>query len=121
AAYQRQLPELTPAVRQRLQDLLRSECWWLISSSEALRGLMQMLHKIQEEHAEISVADAKMPGAALMKEGQVASTLVADMQRQQIIVPHVRIAETARALGFCHIQLSAAGDAGMLAALQSNL
>jgi len=63
----------------------------------------------------------KMQGAAQIKDGQGATNLVADMQRQQIIVPHVRIAETARALGFCHIQLSAAGDAGMLAALQSNL
>jgi len=41
AAYQRQLPKLTLDLRQRLRHLLRGDCWWLISSSEALRGLMK--------------------------------------------------------------------------------
>ena len=44
---------------------------------------------------------------------------VAKMKQQHLILPHARIAETAQSLGFSHITQSAAGDAGLLAALQS--
>jgi uroporphyrinogen-III synthase len=44
---------------------------------------------------------------------------VAKMQQQRIIVPHMRIAETARMLGFVNIVQSRSGDDGLIAALQS--
>jgi uroporphyrinogen-III synthase len=41
------------------------------------------------------------------------------MQHQHLIVPHARIAETARALGFGRVTLTGSGDERLLAALQS--
>jgi uroporphyrinogen-III synthase len=41
------------------------------------------------------------------------------MQHQRLIVPHVRIAETATTLGFRNITLTGSGDEQLLAALQS--
>jgi uroporphyrinogen-III synthase len=41
------------------------------------------------------------------------------MQQQHLIVPHARIAETARALGFARVTLTGSGDERLLAALQS--
>ena len=66
-----------------------------MTSSEALRILLDMVVRLNEE------------------EG------VAKMQQQRIIVPHMRIAETARALGFLNIVQSRSGDDGLIAALQS--
>jgi uroporphyrinogen-III synthase len=43
---------------------------------------------------------------------------VAKMQQQHIIVPHVRIAESAQKLGFGHITQTGSGDEPLLAALQ---
>jgi uroporphyrinogen-III synthase len=68
---------------------------WIITSSEALRGLVDLAHQLNPE------------------------TSVADLQRQHLIVPHPRIAETARALGFAHLTLTGSGDERLLAALQS--
>jgi uroporphyrinogen-III synthase len=45
---------------------------------------------------------------------------VANLQHQRLIVPHPRIAETARALGFADLTLTGSGDERLLAALQSH-
>ncbi len=104
AAYQRLGAQLDAAMQAKLSEMLAAQHDWLITSSEALRHLLEILQKMQESAADFSAVYAK---------------IVANMQQQHLIVPHVRIAETARSLGFCHITLSAAGDEGMLTALQS--
>ena len=44
--------------------------------------------------------------------------LMARLQQQRLIVPHARIAQTARDLGLEHVRLTGSGDARLLAALQ---
>jgi uroporphyrinogen-III synthase len=95
AAYRRCVPELTPALRARLICLLERENDWIITSSEALRGLLALV-------AELGSPDA-----------------VAKMQQQHVIVPHARIAETARTYGVNRLTLCGSGDERLLAALQS--
>ena len=43
---------------------------------------------------------------------------VAKMQQQRLIVPHTRIAETAKKEGFLNVLLTGSGDERLLAALQ---
>jgi uroporphyrinogen-III synthase len=95
AAYRRVAPLLDDARRRQLEALLRRSSDWLITSSEALRNLLDM------------VAQLNLPDGT------------ATMHRQRLIVPHMRIAETARALGFSRIVQSRSGDDGLIAALQS--
>ncbi|MFL6673781.1 MAG: uroporphyrinogen-III synthase [Massilia sp.] len=95
AAYRRSVPPLTPALAGQLNALLAQQNDWIITSSEALRGLMDLLRQLD-------------PDAA-----------VAKMQHQHLIVPHARIAETARALGLARVTLTGSGDERLLAALQS--
>ena len=99
AAYRRRVPDLTPALAAQLSDLIERPCDWIVTSSEALRGLFALL--------------GQLGGAAA----------VAKMQQQHLIVPHARIAETAASLGLGmaagHLTLSGSGDASLLAALQS--
>jgi uroporphyrinogen-III synthase len=95
AAYRRSVPALTPALRERLEALLQTRNDWIVTSSEALRGLLQLL--------------------AAMRTDDV----VAKMQQQQLIVPHARIAATAHELGLRHVTLTGSGDERLLAALQS--
>jgi uroporphyrinogen-III synthase len=95
AAYRRMAPALDQARRAQLRNLVDSENDWIVTSSEALRILMQMVQQAAD------------------------SSGVVKMQQQTIIVPHVRIEETARLLGFRNITLTGSGDARLLAALQS--
>ena len=95
AAYRRRVPLLDPALAAQLASALARPGDWIITSSEALRGLFDLLEQL---------------GGA---------PLVAKMQQQHVIVPHQRIAETARSLGVDHLTLSGSGDASLLAALQS--
>ena len=95
AAYRRRVPALTPALAASLAALIARPCDWIVTSSEALRGLFALAEQ--------------MGGAAA----------VAKLQQQHLIVPHVRIAETAQALGAARLTLTASGDASLLAALQS--
>lgn len=95
AAYRRALPVLDDALATTLHALLASRNDWLITSSEALRGLV---------------------GLARQLDGEAG---VAKLQQQRLVVPHARIAESARALGFAHVTLTGSGDERMLAALQS--
>ena len=98
-AYRRALPPLTPALRATLEQLLQHNHDWIITSSEALRGLLALLAALGETGGE--------------------KQAVAKMQQQHLIVPHARIAQTAAALGFARVTLTGSGDAGVLAALQS--
>ena len=101
AAYRRAVPALTPQLGATLRALLARRNDWVITSSEALRGLFGLL-------AELDAVDGGKTGAS-----------VAKMQRQHVIVPHARIAETAAALGVTRLTLAGSGDASLLAALQS--
>ena len=78
----------------QLAGLLARPNDWIITSSEALRGLVGLLRQL--DHA-----------------------LLAKMQQQHVIVPHARIADAARALGLARITLTGSGDERLLAALQS--
>ena len=93
-AYRRSVPVLTPELAATLRALLAESSDWILTSSEALRGLFGLLE----------LADPP---------------LVAKMQQQHVIVPHARIAETAAALGIARVTLTGSGDERLLAALQS--
>jgi uroporphyrinogen-III synthase len=95
AAYRRAVPALTAPLAQQLRALLAAPNDWIITSSEALRGLAERVRELD-------------PVAG-----------VAKLQQQHLIVPHARIAETARSLGLDRVTLAGPGDAGVLAALQS--
>jgi uroporphyrinogen-III synthase len=95
AAYRRQVVRLTPELARSLDSLLVQQNDWIITSSEALRGLMDLVRGLGLDDA------------------------VAKMQQQHLIVPHARIAETARALGLARVTLTGSGDERLLAALQS--
>ncbi len=94
AAYRRSTPVLTSGLAARLRALLAQPNDWIITSSEALRGLAGLV-------------GALGPGSQ------------AQFEQQHLIVPHARIAETAHALGLRHVTLTGSGDARLLAALQS--
>lgn len=95
AAYRRSVPAMTPALRGRLLSLLERDNDWIVTSSEALRGLLRLVAQLGQPE------------------------LVAKMQQQHVIVPHARIAETAKALGLIRLTLCGSGDERLLAALQS--
>ncbi len=95
AAYRRSVPGLTPALRERLLALLERDNDWIITSSEALRGLRALVDALESPDA------------------------VSKMQRQHLIIPHARIAETAAILGLTRVTLCGSGDERLLAALQS--
>lgn len=97
AAYQRVAPEFTQQIQQHLKLMLERENDWVVTSSEALRNLFSWVKKLDLDNA------------------------VAKMQRQHIFVPHARIEETAKNLGFQFITLTGSGDESLLVALQSHL
>jgi uroporphyrinogen-III synthase len=92
-AYRRTVPELGPALAEQLSGLLAAPNDWIITSSEALRGLVSLVERMGESPQRL--------------------------RRQRLIVPHARIHETALALGFEHLVLTGSGDERLLAALQS--
>jgi uroporphyrinogen-III synthase len=98
AAYRRSVPVLTPALAAQLLHLLARPQRWIMTSSEALRGLVDLLSEL----------DRQQPG----------SDAVVRMQQQALIVPHARIAQTANGLGFTRVTLTGSGDERLLAALQ---
>ena len=95
SAYRRSVPVLTPELGARLLALLARPHDWIITSSEALRGLLKLV------------------------EGAGGPAAVAKLQQQHLIVPHHRIADNAATLGFTHLTQSGSGDERLLAALQS--
>ncbi len=95
AAYRRRVPPLTDALAATLRSLLERQNDWIITSSEALRGLAALVRQLDG-------------GAAYER-----------LRQQHQIVPHARIAETASALGLARLTLAGSGDTRLLAALQS--
>lgn len=94
AAYQRRVPRMSAALAATLHGVLDAPNDWIVTSSEALRGLVALV-------------------------AQLDDTSVSKLQQQHWIVPHARIAETARALGLARVSLTGSGDVRLLAALQS--
>jgi uroporphyrinogen-III synthase len=94
AAYRRAAPVLDDERGKTLLRLLAASADWVITSSEALRFLLQMVREVAGESG------------------------VVKMQQQKLVVPHIRIAETAQALGFVRITQTGSGDEQVLAALQ---
>ena len=99
AAYRRGAPPLGTAEQAQLWSLIDAGALWVITSSEALRNLQSML---QQDGAE--------PGAAPVWH---------TMQRQTLVVPHPRIAETAQSLGFDTVLRTGSGDDALIAAIQA--
>ncbi len=97
AAYRRQAPVFDAIRRIQLLEMLAVDSRWVITSSEALRNLMKWVESLED------------------------SRYVVGIQRKSLVVPHVRIAETAQSLGFDKVLLTGSGDEALLAALQSNL
>lgn len=93
-AYRRAAPVLDAAAAAQLRQLLEAACDWIITSSEALAILLRLVEQ------------------AAGAEG------VVKMRQQHLLVPHQRIAETARRLGFDKLTLTASGDESMVGALQ---
>jgi uroporphyrinogen-III synthase len=94
AAYRRTAPVLDAARASELSRLIDSDVIWLVTSSEALRNLLAMV--------------GQLPRA----DGLVR------LQQCRLLVPHIRIEEVGRELGFLHIERSGSGDEQMLAKLQ---
>ncbi len=95
AAYRRAVPPLTAALAAQLAELIATPNHWIITSSEALRGLVDHVRTLDPQGG------------------------VAKLQQQHLVVPHARIAETAFSLGLDRVTQTGSGDAGVLAALQS--
>lgn len=96
-AYKRVTPAFDENRRAQLIDFLQGHYDWVITSSAALKTLLNWCSQLNLENA------------------------VAKMQQQPLFVPHFRIAEVATELGFKHVSLSASGDEKLLLALQSRL
>ncbi len=95
AAYRRGAPPFDTERRAQLSTLIDARADWVITSSEALRNLQQDVTQLAGE-----------PGW---------NALLAC----RLIVPHQRIAETAREMGFACVTLTDSGDEALLAAIQS--
>ncbi|KAF1040323.1 MAG: Uroporphyrinogen-III synthase [Herbaspirillum frisingense] len=95
-AYRRLAPALDERNRAQLLALADHGADWVITSSEALRNLLDL--------ARLAGGDER----------------VVKLQRQRIFVSHHRIAQTAQSLGFCSVILTGSGDERLLAALQSS-
>lgn len=97
AAYRRGSPMPDAAMRAQLQSLVGAGAVWVVTSSEALRNLQAMVQQIDGD-----------PATAWRK-----------MQRQTLLVPHPRIAETAQSLGFDTVLRTGSGDDALIDAIQA--
>jgi uroporphyrinogen-III synthase len=95
AAYRRRVPLMTAELAATLHGLLDVPNDWIVTSSEALRGLVALVDQL------------------------ASAAAVSKLQHQHWIVPHVRIADSAHALGLAQVTLTGSGDERLLAALQS--
>jgi uroporphyrinogen-III synthase len=95
AAYRRGAPVLDAERAARFLGLLEARATWIVTSSESLRFACALARTLDAENG------------------------VARLQQQKLIVPHLRIEETAHELGFRQVRLTGSGDSAMLAALQS--
>ena len=96
-AYRRFAPILTAQRAGQLQHLLGCSACWVVSSSEALKTLEQMV----------------------LQSGD--PTAVVKMHQLKLWVSHQRIAQNAEKSGFMHVDLIGSGDENLLHALQSRL
>ena len=94
-AYQRLVPTLTAQTVHRLSELLGCSGIWIVSSSEALRTLEQMVRQA------------------------LGAEAVVKMHQVNLWVSHQRIAQNAENSGFKQVQLIGSGDENLLLALQS--
>lgn len=94
-AYLRLVPTLTQVRQAKLDAFLAGQFDFVLTSSEALRNLLEMVR----QHAD--------------EEG------VVKMQHQRIIATHNRISDIARSLGFSDVILCGTGDEQIIATLQS--
>ena len=101
AAYQRQIPAFDEERQQQMRALLSQENDWVITSSAVLRTLLEWCCQLDAE--------------------DTTCNAVVKMQQQHLVLPHFRIAEVAKNLGFSRVTLSASGDEKLLLALQSDL
>jgi uroporphyrinogen-III synthase len=99
ASYRRAVPAFSPQLAAQLAGLLARPNDWIITSSEALRGLVSLVERLEPT--------------------ELQTHLQHQLRQQRLIVPHARIHETARALGFGRLVLTGSGDERLLAALQS--
>ncbi|KAA1010520.1 fused uroporphyrinogen-III synthase HemD/membrane protein HemX [Paraburkholderia panacisoli] len=94
AAYRRIVPEPSIGGWARVHALLAGAPHaWLLTSSEGVRNL----HELAQEH--------------------LTADEIAQLKHAQLVAPHPRIAQTARALGFDRITVSGAGDERIVRAL----
>lgn len=107
AAYRRGAPMLDEARCVELLQLVDAGAHWVITSSEALRHLQAMV-----QQAGAVIGDP--PGG---RSGAEASWQA--MQRQALVVPHPRIAETAQSLGFDTVLHTGSGDEALITAIQA--
>lgn len=103
AAYRRGAPELDEARCAQLLSLVAAGATWVITSSEALRHLQAMV-----QQAGAHSGDASGSAGAWQA-----------MQRQTLVVPHPRIAETAQSLGFDTVLHTGSGDEALITAIQA--
>lgn len=96
-AYRRFAPALTMQRSEQLIGLLTGSNDWVVSSSEALRTLEDMV-----------IRSAGADG-------------VVKMHQVNLLVSHQRIAQIAEKKGFKHVRLIGLGDENLLLALQSHL
>ncbi len=94
-AYLRLVPELTQVRQEQLQAFLTGKFDFVLTSSEALRNLLDMVRRYAGEQG------------------------VVKMQHQRIIATHNRISDIARSLGFSDVILCGTGDEQIIATLQS--
>jgi uroporphyrinogen-III synthase len=94
-AYSRGSPPLYAERREELSQLIEVDCDWIITSSEALRYLKDDVEQVAGNSGWEKIRQATL------------------------IVPHVRIAETAKNMGFEQVILTASGDEALIAAIQS--
>ncbi len=95
AAYHRGAPVADDALLSTLRSLLAEPADWVITSSEALRNLHELV--------------LAAGGAPSWRQ----------MQQRRLFVPHPRIAETAESMGFDAVLRSGSGDEALIAAIQA--
>lgn len=99
SAYRRVIPCFDAQTQLRLGVFLSQSNDWIITSSSVLGTLLDWCRQLDARDASVNA--------------------VVKMQQQHLVVPHFRIAEVAKNLGFSNMTLSASGDENLLQALQS--
>lgn len=98
-AYRRLSPNMNEQSKQQFLTLLTQPNYWAVSSSEAIRTLLDLIREV-------------------VGEKDVAK-LQQHMQHVHLLVSHQRIVETAEKCGYANISLIGSGDENLLLALQS--